>query len=195
MKIYGRESANGDFPCAKLQNAKKKIAEFFFDDYEKKTEFVLINIFSPAFVPNLVTLAWKMSPGMPKEAGSLNGPLCAYLIRQNLHNRTVRDLRAMNIIATFQNDPWKNCGRESANGDFLCAKLENAKKNSPIFFWRLWQNPEHILILLFRPTYVPNDDFSLKMSSGMSKEAGSLNGPLGGYLMRQNLRDRTRPRS
>ena len=22
MKIYGRESANGDFPCAKLENAK-----------------------------------------------------------------------------------------------------------------------------------------------------------------------------
>ena len=23
MKIYGRESANGDFPCAKLENAEK----------------------------------------------------------------------------------------------------------------------------------------------------------------------------
>ena len=29
MKIYGRESANGDFPCAKLENAKKKLAKFF----------------------------------------------------------------------------------------------------------------------------------------------------------------------
>ena len=31
----GRESVNGDFPCAKLENAKKKSAKFFFDDYEK----------------------------------------------------------------------------------------------------------------------------------------------------------------
>ena len=33
------------------------------------------NILSPTFVPNLVTLAWKMSSGMSKMAGSLNGPL------------------------------------------------------------------------------------------------------------------------
>ena len=36
VKIYGRESANGDFPCAKLENAKKKFAKIFFGDYEKK---------------------------------------------------------------------------------------------------------------------------------------------------------------
>ena len=65
---------------------RTKIAIFF--PIVKKTEFVLINIFSPTFVPNLVTLAWKMRPGMPKESGSLNGPLCAYSVRQNLHNRT-----------------------------------------------------------------------------------------------------------
>ena len=41
-----------------------------FADYEKKTEFILITIFSPTFVPNLVTLAWQMSSGMPKEAVS-----------------------------------------------------------------------------------------------------------------------------
>ena len=28
-EIYGRESANGDFPCAKLQNAKKNLKDFF----------------------------------------------------------------------------------------------------------------------------------------------------------------------
>ena len=69
----------------------------------KKTEFILINIFRPTFVPNLVTLPWKMSPGMPKEAGSLNGPLCAYLMRQIIE--LVQDLRAMNVLDTFQNDP------------------------------------------------------------------------------------------
>ena len=78
MKIYGRESANGDFPCAKLYNAKKIRQIFFFLPIMKKTtEFLLINILSPTFVPNLMAFAWKMSPGMPKEAGSLNGPLCA----------------------------------------------------------------------------------------------------------------------
>ena len=29
MKIYWRESANGDFPCAKLENAKKNRQIFF----------------------------------------------------------------------------------------------------------------------------------------------------------------------
>ena len=46
-----------------------------------------------------------------------NGPLCAYLMRQNLHNRTRPRSR-----------------NESANGDFPCAKLQNAKKNRQIFF-------------------------------------------------------------
>ena len=46
MKIYRCESTNG---------------HSFFADYEKKKkkmEFILINIFSPTFVPNLVTLTW-----------------------------------------------------------------------------------------------------------------------------------------
>ena len=47
---------------------EKKFAKiFFFGDYEKKTELILINMLSPTFVPYLVT--WKMSSGMPKEAG------------------------------------------------------------------------------------------------------------------------------
>ena len=36
---------------------QKKIANFFF---WQPPEFILINIFSPTFVPNLVTLAWKI---------------------------------------------------------------------------------------------------------------------------------------
>ena len=84
----------------------KKITIFFFAIIKKK-EFIWITIFSPTFAPNLVILAYKMIPGMPKETGSLNGPLCTSLIRQNLHNRTCRYLRAMNVLATFQNDPRK----------------------------------------------------------------------------------------
>ena len=57
---------------------------------------------------------------------------------QNLHNRT---------------HP-KIYGRESVNGDFPYAKLENAKK-SPILFCRLWKNPELIFINIFSPTFVP----------------------------------------
>ena len=55
---------------------------------EKTPQSCYNTLLSPTFVPNLVTLAWKMSSGMPKEASSLNGPLCAYLMRQNLHDRT-----------------------------------------------------------------------------------------------------------
>ena len=86
----------------------KKIAIFW--RLWKNPELILFNMFSPIFVPNLVTLAWTMSPGMPKEAGSLNGPLRAYSMKQNLHNPTlqlVRDLRVMNVLAKFENDPWK----------------------------------------------------------------------------------------
>ena len=50
---------------------------------------------------DLVTLAWQMSPGMTKEPGSLNGPLCTYLIRQNLLIELLRGLRAMNVLAKF----------------------------------------------------------------------------------------------
>ena len=99
----------------------------------KKTELILINIYSPTFVPYLLTLAWKMSPGMPKETGSLNGPLCAYLIRQNLHNRA----RPCHI------SKWsvKIYRRESANGDFLWAKLENAKKKFAKLFFGDYEKP------------------------------------------------------
>ena len=40
---------------------------------------------------------------MSKEAGSLNGPLCAYLMRQNLHDRTCPRSQG-----NFENDPWKS---------------------------------------------------------------------------------------
>ena len=98
----------------------------------------------------------------------------------------VRDLRAMNILATFQNDPWK---------------FKDVRVLTMIFHvrccnWRVWKNPELILINMLRPTYMPNlVTLAWKMSSGMSKEVGSLNGPLCAYLLRQNLHDRTRPRS
>ena len=32
-------------------------------------------------------------------------------------------------------------GRESANGDFTCAKLENKKKKSPKFFLSIMKKP------------------------------------------------------
>ena len=76
-KIYGRVSANGNFPCEKLK-MRKKSPKISAGDYEKNYEIILINMFSPTFVPNLISLAGKMSSGMPKKTGSLNGPLCAY---------------------------------------------------------------------------------------------------------------------
>ena len=91
-------------------------------------EFLLINIFSLTFVQNLVTLSWKMSPVMPKEAGSLNGPLCVYLIRQKLHNQT--RTRSWGYECPCHISKWsvKIYGRESAIGDFRYAKVENANK-------------------------------------------------------------------
>ena len=62
----------------------------------------MINMLESTYMPNLVTFAWKMSSGMSKEASSLNGPLCAYLMRQNLHDR------ACPLFDRFDNDPWKN---------------------------------------------------------------------------------------
>ena len=83
----------------------------------------------------------KMSPGMSKEASSLNGPLCAYLMRQNLHDRT--HPRSWGDKCPCQVWKWsvKNYGCESANGDFPCAKLEYAKKKLPNFFWATMKKP------------------------------------------------------
>ena len=107
MKIYGCENANSDFPCAKLQNVKRKFAKKIFLWLWKNPELILINMFRPTYMPNLVNLNWKMSSGMSKEASSLNGPLCTYLMGQNLHDRTRWDLRVINVLAKFENDPWK----------------------------------------------------------------------------------------
>ena len=40
MKIYGRQSVNGDFPCAKLENVKKIRQIFLGGDYEKTRNFI-----------------------------------------------------------------------------------------------------------------------------------------------------------
>ena len=87
MKNYGRESVNGDFPCAKLENAKK-IAKNVFLATMKKPGTYIDNHIKPYLCTKFGDSSLKMSSGMPKEASSLNGPLCAYLMRQNLHDRT-----------------------------------------------------------------------------------------------------------
>ena len=173
---------------------RKKFAKIFFWRLWKNPELIFITMLSPICVPNLVTLAWKMSSGMPKEAGSLNGPLCAYLMRQNLLD--VRDLRVINVLTKFENDPWKIMDVRVLTVIFHVWSWKMRKKFAKIVFWRLWKNPELILITMLSPTCVPNlVTLAWKMSSGMPKEAGSLNGPLCTYLMRQNLHDRTCPRS
>ena len=40
VKIYRRESAYGDFPSAKFENANKNLPKNFGDDYEKKRELI-----------------------------------------------------------------------------------------------------------------------------------------------------------
>ena len=87
---------------------RKKIRQKCFLTIMKKTELILINMFRSTYMPNFVTLAWKMSSGMSKETGSLNGPLCAYLMRQTHMIELVRDLRIINVLPKFENDPWKS---------------------------------------------------------------------------------------
>ena len=123
MKIYRRESANRDFPCAKLENAKK-IRQNFFCRLWQNPELILINMFRPTYVPNLVTLAWKMSSGRSTEAGSLNGRLCAYSMRQNLHDRTCPRPWCNKCPCQVWKWSVKNCGRESVNG----ARIDYARK-------------------------------------------------------------------
>ena len=172
-----------------------KIRQNLFGGLWQNPELILINMFRITYVKNFVTLAWKMSSGRSKEAGSLNGPLCAYLMRQNLHDRTRPRYEGNKCPCQVWKWSTKIYRRESVNDDFPCAKLENAKKNRQNFFWRLWQNPELVLINMFRPTYVQNlVTLAWKMSSGRSKEAGSLNDRLCAYLMRQNFHDQTCPR-
>ena len=103
----------------------------------------------------------------------------------------------MNVLATFQNDPWKFTDVRALTVIFHVRSWKLRKKIPKKFFGRLWKkNPELILINMFSPTFVPNlVTLAWKMSSGMPKEAGLLNGPLCTYLMRQNLHDQTRPRS
>ena len=118
MKIYRCESANRDFPCAKLENAKK-IRQNFFCRLWQNPELILINMFRPTYVPNLVTLAWKMSSGRSTEAGSLNGRLCAYSMRQNLHDLTCPRPWCNKCPCQVWKWSVKNCGRESVNGACL----------------------------------------------------------------------------
>ena len=101
----------------------------------------------------------------------------------------------MNNLATFQNDPWKFTDVRALTVIFHVRSWKRRKKNAKICIWQVWQNPEFILINMFRTTYVQNlVTLAWKLSSGRSKEAGSLNGRLCAYLMRQNFHDRTCPR-
>ena len=81
---------------------------------------------------------------MPKEAGSLNGPLCAYLIRQNLHNRTRPRSQGNECSCHISKWSVKIYGCESANGDFPCAKLQNAKKKLANFFFADYEKTRNL---------------------------------------------------
>ena len=121
MKIYGHESPNGDVPCAKLENAieGKKFAPIFFPDYVKTRNLYWLRCLTlPLY--QIWWLAWKMSSGMPKEVGSLNGPLCTYLMRQNLHDQT--PLKSKGNKCPCQVWKWsvKNYGHETSVPLFSC---------------------------------------------------------------------------
>ena len=107
----------------------------------------------------------------------------------------VKDLRAMNVLAIFQNDPWQFMDVRALTVIFRVRSCKTRKQFAK-FFLPTMKNPKCILINIFSPTFLPNWMTSAcKMSPGMPKEAGSLNGPLRAYLIGKNFHNRTRPRS
>ena len=161
---------------------------------------MLINMFNPTFTPHLATLAWKMSLGMPKLITSLNGPLCAYLMRQNLIIKLVPYLRAMNVLATFQNDPRKFTDVRVLMVIFHVRIWKMCKKNLQNFFGGNMENP---IFTDMRALTVIFQVRSWKMQKKIRQNIffffcdyeRKKNGSLCAYLMRQNLHDWTRPRS
>ena len=132
---------------------------------------MLINMFNPTFAPNLVTSAWKINPGNPKLITTINGPLCAYWMRQNLHNGIVRDIRTVNVLAAFQNDPWKFTDLRALTVIFRVRSCKMRKEFAKIFVCRIWNNPDSILISIISPAFVQNlATLTWKMSPGMPKQ-------------------------
>ena len=89
---------------------------------------------------------------MPEEPDSSNGPLRAYLIRQNLHIRTRPRSWDYEYSCCISKLSEKDYGRESASGEFQCAKLENAQEN----LQNIMKKTEFRLFYMFSPTFVPN---------------------------------------
>ena len=68
----------------------------------------------------------------------------------------VRDLRVINVLTKFENDPWKIMDVRVLTVIFHVRSWKMRKKIAKIFFCRLWKNPELILITMLSPTFVPN---------------------------------------
>ena len=68
----------------------------------------------------------------------------------------VRDLRVINVLAKFENDPWKIMDVRVLTVIFHVRSWKMRKKLAKFFFGRLWKNPELILITMLSPTFVPN---------------------------------------
>ena len=95
-KNHGRESANGDFQCAKLESAEKFAKKMLVDIIKAGT---YVNQYvQPYICTKFGGFSFKNEPRNVKEPSSLNGPLRAYLMRQNLQNQT---------CPRFINYPWK----------------------------------------------------------------------------------------
>ena len=57
-----------------------------------------------------MAFTWKVTLGMQKPIGSLNGALCAYKMRLNHNNRPrpkPLDNKGIKVFATFEDDPRK----------------------------------------------------------------------------------------
>ena len=53
----------------------------------------------------------------------------------------VRDLRVINVLAKFENDPWKIMDVRVLTVIFHVRSWKMRKKIAKIFIWRLWKKP------------------------------------------------------
>ena len=114
-KNYRHEKAIGDFQCANI----------------------LDNMFGPTPIPTLVTLACKMSSGMPRSIGSLNGPFTHIWWSRTSPIELVQYPTATNVIVQFQIDQRRFMDRRALTVIFDVRNWKIWKKNHKILFWRM----------------------------------------------------------
>ena len=123
-------------PCA-VGGDGDCLYQLFYLFWETKIDKNVCGDIRPTFVQNLKTLPWKISPRMSKPVGSLNGPLCVDLMRQNHHDGT--SLRSKNSKCLCHIRKWfeKNADLRAPMVIFNVRSWTTCKNIVKDFLW-LW---------------------------------------------------------